>query len=678
MKKQLFALLLACVAMTSALAVPARRGFIEKIGPDGQPVAVQLIGDEFGHYWVDADGRTMIDNGERLECASGDLINQITTHRSARFEKRNTTIKARSKKAAAKVPGRIGTFPGTTFPAIGKQKAIVVLVEYKDVKFRIGTDAQAKTYFTNMLNEDGFSQYNGTGSAHEYFIDSSNGLFDCQFDVYGPITLNNNMSYYGGNDSYGNDLRPEEMVIEACQQLDATVDFSEYDRDNDGIIDNVYVIYAGQGEASGGSSNTVWPHSWSIVEGAGKNLEFDGVLLDTYGCSNEWESYTNGGEGGPDGIGTFVHEFSHILGLPDLYHTEDAYATYTPGSWSVLDYGPYNNDGRTPPAYSAFERNAIGWIDLKELTEDAGDVILPELNYSNEALVITNPTNSGEFYLIESRQQKGWDKYLPATGMLIWHVDYNYSSWELNEVNNVKSHQGVDLIEADGLAEKSTRNGGDCFPGTHQVTSYSPKWWNNNSTGIDIDDIELTVDGGVMFTVSENAGSNNNPGGEIGGDYLTVGDILAGEGGSGINVRGYIVGWTSNWSDNGVHFNASGNVLNSNILLADAADETDRDYLIPVKLSNGTDVRKDVNLADNPSNIGRYIEFTGTAGKYFGTIGLIDCTAYRFIDQTQNAIEEVAAPSIPGETEVIYDLQGRRVANPGHGLYIINGRKVRL
>ena len=155
---------------------------------------------------------------------------------------------------------------------------------------------------------------------------------------------------------YGNDQRPEEMIIEACQMLDDTVDFSEYDRDGDGYIDNVFVFYAGRGEASGGASDTVWPHSWDITAATSVPYVFDGVRLDRYGCSNEWEVDR------PDGVGTFVHEFSHVMGLPDLYATKYTGA-FTPGAWSAMDYGPYNNDGCTPPLYSAFERYSLGWIE---------------------------------------------------------------------------------------------------------------------------------------------------------------------------------------------------------------------------------------------------------------------------------------------------------------------------
>ena len=172
------------------------------------------------------------------------------------------------------------------------------------------------------------------------------------FDIYGPVTLSKNMSYYGGNDIYGNDKNPEKMIIEACQLLDDEVDFAQYDNDGDGYIDNIYVFYAGKGEASGGSKDTVWPHSWNITAATSTPYIFDGVRLDRYACSNENEGSH------PDGVGTFVHGFSHVMGLPDLYATSYT-SSFTPGAWSCMDYGPYNNDGRTPRCTAHL--NAMPW-----------------------------------------------------------------------------------------------------------------------------------------------------------------------------------------------------------------------------------------------------------------------------------------------------------------------------
>lgn len=659
MKKLILSLILTVATGIAGMAVPARRGFVQVTGPDGKPVAVQLIGDEYNHYYVDAQGRMMIQQADKVFAyAPQDVVER--------------------KMAARRVPGTIGRFPGTTFPSIGEQKAIVILVEYQDQKFELGDHAH--DYFTNMLNQEGFSEYGATGSVHEYFMDSSNGQFDCQFDLYGPVTLSKKMAYYGGNDINGNDKNPEQMVIEACQQLDATVDFADYDRDNDGTIDNVYVIYAGRGEASdimGEHPNTVWPHSWDVTH---LDLKFDGKRLATYGCSNEWEDvwmpnyitgyYEKDGEN-PDGIGTFVHEFSHVLGLPDLYNTE-ATSTATPGEWSVLDYGPYNNNGRTPPAYSAFERNALGWIELTEITAESDTVKVPELNATNQAYCITNPNNPDEFFLLENRVKTGWDRFLPGKGMLIWHVDFDSYSWLSNAVNNNDSHLGVDLVEADGKAKKSPRSAADAFPGSKDVTKYTPKWWDKSSAGFSIEDIAIDDDNVVTFTVVPSApigGSGN-------GSHITVSEALASNlDGSDVTVRGYIVGYANNsFSAKGVVFSGTDCQLTTNVVIADDRNESVFSNCIPIQLPKG-DIRDIANLKDNPDNFGKLVEFDGNISPYFSVPGLRNTYGFRIIDETQDSITEIE--EVDNSTPIIYDLSGRRVTNPTRpGLYIVNGKKV--
>lgn len=682
MKKYLFTLLLAGATALATLAIPARPGFVRVLGPDGDSIAIQRVGNAFNHNTIDAAGNVMMRRGDgsfayATLSQAGRIVETATPLKLADFR----ALRAKHMRAAARrVPGQIGTFPGTTFPAKGKQKAIVVLVEYQDEKFHLGNHAH--DYFTNMLNKDDFNEYGATGGVHKYFIDSSNGQFDCQFDLFGPVTLKHDMAYYGANDpSTDNDLNPQEMVIEACRALDATVDFSQYDRDNDGVIDNIYVIYAGRGEASdilGEHPETVWPHS-SSVEGQG--LYFDNKLLATYGCSNEWEDIFRlnssnevevAGQN-PDGIGTFVHEFSHILGLPDLYKTvyEEDPTFYTPGEWSVLDYGPYNNNGRTPPAYSTFERNALGWIDLTELTAESGDVTLPELNSSNTGYVITNPTNSGEFFLLESRKRSGWDKYLPADGMLVWHVNYDASIWGNNAVNNTNTYQLVDLVEADGVPQKRLRSAGDVFPGSKNVTSWRPKWWQAGYAGINITDIAAN-NGTITFTASEGGGGGSD---KPAGDFLTVNDIIYTTiDDAVVTVRGYIVGYVNGSSfEKNCTFTANGCNINTNLIMADSPSETNPANVIPVALPSGA-VRKGLNLTDHPEHIGRYVEIVGKHSRYFAVAGVKNVSSYKFIEEEQNAIDDIE--EVAPAANVIYDLQGRRVSAPNRpGLYIINGVK---
>ncbi len=481
MKKN-FITLLAAAGVAGAFvmnAVPAKRVFIDLPQPDGTTVKVMRVGDEYNHYYLSEDGVPMLtgedgllrfaslDNDGKIVLSDVKATDVARRSSAARAAVAKVDVEAVRgaldvRRSPRKSPNSgVGLF-STAFPRTGDIRGLVILVEYSDYKFQVSNPAE---YFGDMLNLDGFNTYGGTGCAAEYFREQSNNSFRPVFDVLGPVTLPNKRSYYGGNDRYGDDMHPEEMVIHACDILDGQVDFSKYDMDNDGAIDNVFVFYAGQGEASYGSEDTVWPHSWDIVDGAGVTKYYDGKLLNRYACSNEWE------QSRPDGVGTFVHEFSHVMGLPDLYHTTSNSATYTPGAWSVMDYGPYNNNGCTPPNYSVYERNAMGWIEPHELTQ-AESIILNPIT-SNEACIYS--CSEKEFFLFENRQQEGWDKYLPGHGMLIWHVDFDQSVWDSNKVNNTQSRQRVDIVEAGGTTNSlnDATMATYSWPGTRNKTSFT-------------------------------------------------------------------------------------------------------------------------------------------------------------------------------------------------------------
>lgn len=453
------------------------------VQPDGTTVMIRQLGDEHFHYSVTedlipvlegedgylyyavADGESALRPGavraadavKRTESdrtwldanAPADKIRAVLDRQSAQALNR---AKAREAKRRAQT---------TFFPTTGEQRGLVILVEYQDVHFTV---PDAHDAFHRMLNEPGYSDYGGTGSARDWFIDNSLGKFNPDFDVYGPVRLANNRSYYGANKG-GEDIRAEYMVIEACAQLDDEIDFTQYDRDGDGLIDNVFVFYAGYGENLGlaAGADCVWPHSYDIMDATSVPYIHDGVRLNHYACTNEIDLSNL-----MDGIGTFCHEFSHVMGLPDLYATNYSYA-FTPGTWSVMDEGPYNNNSRTPPYYSAYERYALGWLTPRELTGPA-NVKLESIASNQGCRISTHKEN--EYFILENRQQKDWDRFIPYHGMLVWHIDYNENIWKYNTVNDRQSHQYVDIEEADGTAHDSSREG-DCFPGIGRVTSFT-------------------------------------------------------------------------------------------------------------------------------------------------------------------------------------------------------------
>lgn len=710
MKKFILATLIAASAI-SAGAVPAKRGPYRAFNADGTEITVCRIGDENGSWFLDMQGNLLMSTERGFEYAR---IDSDGTLRKAdapvKFSRSMLPANSSVLPGGMRTAPAIGRFPGTAFPSTGKQKALVVLVEFQDTKFHLGD--KAHQYFTDMLNKEGFNEYNGTGCAHEYFLEMSSGQFDCDFDLYGPVTLKNDYKYYGKNASNGAiDPNAYKMAVEACDALDATVDFSEYDRDNDGYIDNIFIFYAGEGEATAypDNANLVWPHAYDVSYYG--RWEYDGKRLGSYGCTNEWQKiYASTGWGKvelvdeyPDGVGTFVHEFSHILGLPDLYLTDESEMTssdqgyFTPGEWSVLDYGPYNNDGRTPPAYSAFERNALGWMTLEELTGETGTGSLTHIEESNHAYSITNPKKSTEFYLLESRKRSGWDTYIPADGMLVWHIDYDAYRWEQNTVNNKSSHQYVDLVEADGKSEKMYRNGGDCFPGTAKKTELATTWWDKTSTGLKLSEITLTADKGVTFTVTGPAPSVD-PDDPVNEWYSVAQVIDAPMNDQEAAVRGYIVGFVKSgtFNERGVVFGTEDAVM-TNLVLADAPDETNLDSCIPIQLVKNSAARSELNLADNPSMLGKQVEVYGTLSTYMSKPAVKNVETYTLLSTEPDPVDPVEPddpvnpvnPDDPDESSIVevgadcsdaplFDLQGRRVLAPQSGrLYIRSGKVIR-
>ena len=446
----------------SAWAIPARRGGIVKTQPDGSQITVYQHGDEHFRWMTNA-------KGEWLKVDENGFY-QVTEALSAE--------EIRTKQMAA--PSRVAQAQKVATPLNIAPRGLVILVNFTDVAFTTDKAEMDSMLIGKNYTRDYSYNYGGRkyfvtseGSAWKYFYDSSDGQYSPQFDVVGPVTVSKNMAYYGKNNpSTDFDNAPWTMVKEACQLVDDSVDFSLYDNDKDGYVDFVYVIYAGYGEADGGEENTIWPHSYWLLD-AGVTCKVDGKCVDLYACGNEMDSYTNH----HTGIGTFCHEFSHVLGLPDLYETT-GYGTHkTIGSWSILDYGPYNNDGNTPPAYSAYEQFFMGWLTPR-LIVDPENVVLNELQTSDNALLIStsdehnllgNDPKPTTFYMVENRQQVGWDEYIPGHGMMLTKIQYSSNTWMDNTVNNNARKMGVDLIEADGKTPDIYSSGfdgkeGDLFP----------------------------------------------------------------------------------------------------------------------------------------------------------------------------------------------------------------------
>lgn len=512
--------------MQTTFAIPAYPKPLKVKQADGSWLTIQMRGDEHGHYVLTSDGIPLVFNARQKNYeyadwkngkvqASGFKATEVSersaqvksfiqaqdksaileSFKRARLQQLQQTLSSR-RNASLKAGSNPQKEKLNNFPTIGEVHSLVILVQFADTKFStVGSDAHQ--FFDNMLNEPGFTYSNGAnGSARDFYLNSSNGRFQPKFDVIGPVTLPEKYSYYGANkgSSVDNPVRLEEFVREACKLADPSVDFSQYDHNQDGFIDNIYFFYAGKGEADSGDGNAIWPHSAyysDIASQAGAaqtSLKLDGVEVGNYTCSNEINGTIITPQ--PAGIGTFVHEFGHVLGLADHYDVNYGITTFAPGYFDTMAQASYNNNGNTPAAFSAYERACLGWLDLTVLKNGVDTLnVLPDLNDSNKAYVVpVGGTNDQEYFIMENRQQKGWDAFIPGHGMLLWHIDYDAKAWEKNELNITGTHQRVDIVEADNKLTDNTRSG-DPFPGTSNVTQCNLTSWAGGKV-MSLDDIE--------------------------------------------------------------------------------------------------------------------------------------------------------------------------------------------
>jgi len=508
----------------NAIAIPAPHKLSTLKQPDGKSLDVFIKGDEFFHYVQSTDGyillpdkngfytyaeqdsigdlrsgkiiasnedkRTKVDNLYLRSLKPELFFSESQLNKATNRRIQNALIRKRG--SSSLKAGNLGKL--SSYPTTGSTKSLIILVNFTDVKFNQSNDVTA---FSNMLNEEGYNQNGHVGSVRDYFKYNSGGTFTPEFEVVGPVTLSKPMSYYGQNDSDGNDLHPAEMIVEACNLVANEVDFSKYDYDNDNVVDNIYVYYAGKGEADGGSANSIWPHSW-VIEGENLSLTLNGKKISQYACSSEMS-----GDGKRSGIGTFAHEFSHTLGLTDMYDVDyDSYngLGFDLGEWSLMAYGSYNGNGCVPPCLSLLERKILGWA-VPETLDQAGEITLSDLGSTNQGYIV-NTNDEGEYYLLENRQMdiNPWDAFLPYHGMLIYHIDRRedaYTSvnywgtvyqtsfkdlWDLNMVNAISTHQCVDIEEADNsriFASTGKTSAylmslkGDPFPGLKNIESFT-------------------------------------------------------------------------------------------------------------------------------------------------------------------------------------------------------------
>ncbi len=411
---------------------------------------------------------------------------------------------SRSTNARRRVEREVATTRSSVngYPNEGEVKSVVILVEYSDVSFSIDNPNQA---FTNQLNEEGYSVSGATGSARDYFLANSRGKFDGQFDVYGPYKLENTRSYYGANDEDGLDLQPDQMIWDAVDLANEDgVDFSQYDNNGDGYIDNVFVYYAGHNEAEGADEETIWPHMWAVSS----RPTYDGKRLYIYACTSE----LRGSSGSTiAGIGTFCHEYSHIFGLVDHYDTDGDTdgSSAGLGTYDIMTNGSYNNSGNTPPMHNGLELDMIGWNT--PITIDSEQSITIDPIHCGEVYKILTEVDD-EYFLIENHQRSAivWDNYITASGLFITHVDRSsdyISKWSSNNPNGDTSHECFKFIVAGNKTFSTLYERYVPYPYSSNnswTSSSTPAAasWSGETPSICISNIVQNSDGSISFTTT--------------------------------------------------------------------------------------------------------------------------------------------------------------------------------
>ena len=452
----------------AANAVPAKK--LQKVITlaNGAKVSVELRGDEYLSWWEGTDGTAYRATADENVFEAFDLEAQkpAAAARRARAEQGRVARLARVKNSLKGADDNMRGLGGDHITYKGVKKGLVVLVDFKNKKFADGHDLE---YYKNVINGKDFSdeEEGYVGSVRDYFLAQSNGQFELDFDVVGPVTMSKNSGYYGNDGAYQKDEKVYEMIKEACDGIQDKVNLKDYDWDGDGEADQVFFLYAGLGQASGGSPDTIWPHESELRYWPCGVLSYPTGKINTYACANELQPETQGSSRYISaGIGTICHEFSHCLGFADMYDTTGG-GGYGMSVFDVMDQGSYNGNGFVPCNYTAFERIYAGWVEAIELESPATVKDMKSVSDYGRPFIMYNYKNTNEYFLMENRQNTGWDKGLyGSNGLLIVHVNYVPSRWANNSVNSsAEKIQCCTVVNADGSRENTQYSlQGDLYP----------------------------------------------------------------------------------------------------------------------------------------------------------------------------------------------------------------------
>ncbi|MDR0681329.1 MAG: M6 family metalloprotease domain-containing protein [Dysgonamonadaceae bacterium] len=525
MKKMLFTTFIVMLFIAQKTnAVPAYPYPVQYPLPDGTVITIILKGDEWVNWATSSDGYSLLLNKNgfyeyAVKEATEDLVlSGVRFHdekdrtpaevsflkkvqKDLRYSDKQKTNRIQKLRKTEQSTLKKNVSTNQAPKAVtGNVRAPLILVGFQGKSF-----TKPKEEFEPLMNQIGYTAGGTiTGSLRDYFTASSYEQMDFQVDIFGPYTLSHDISYYDFNSGGDPGLMVREAIIAASAD---GCDFSKYDINDDGIVDAVHVIFAGYGQEAGvPAGQAIWSHKSNVYP----PVTLNGKLIYPYSCSPELRG-NNGSN--ITYIGAIAHELSHVFGLPDLYDTdsEENGTSVDVGPWDIMASGTWNDSGRTPALHSAWSRDFMGWTPATELSSPA-DITLPHPETQGVTYKL-NTTTPGEYFLVENRQKTGWDSYIPASGMLIYHVDENNSGWSSNCINCVASRRGLYVKQA-GIGSSISGRSNDPYPSKNN-TSFTDtsnpdsKSWAGANTNKPITEItQNTTDGTISFLFK--GGSSGN------------------------------------------------------------------------------------------------------------------------------------------------------------------------
>ncbi len=526
MKKIILSIAIAFMGFTSAFAAKAHPKPITVVQNDGTELTIYLHGDEHLSWYSTVDGALLVPVGNSYYIAQVEPDGSLkaTPQLAHNVENRGTTEKQvialqdkekffnAADNELQTLAKSLNTDISTSrcyFPHTGNgansPKVAVLLVQFPDCKFKSEDPETAFNYFLNSESGDevptaltNYYKGNNRGSVKQYFTDMSCGAYTPKFEIKGVVTVSKSYTYYGQDLSETDkDIYCTEMVQEACKlaKSELGVNFSDYDLNHDGKADLVYIIYAGLGQNNGGDANTLWAKTVVPTSTTGGVSIGDNEYIYSYGINSELNSTPEGETGYYiSGIGVFCHEFSHCMGIPDLYpYSSAAYLdNQEPEYWDLMDAGEYYANGYRPSPYSPWELDIMEWnSEIEILDNTPKQITLQPYHQERKAYKIEAP--DGQYLLLQNIQKSNWWVGYPYHGLLIQRIDYKRPNVGLDhKMNQIPGSPEVTVLPADGIIpngylantdeERSQyiqSHYGDPFPGSQKVTQLLEAKLNN-------------------------------------------------------------------------------------------------------------------------------------------------------------------------------------------------------